>query len=53
LGVAAVVSARQSLISKRERPVPIYATVLNRDGHLVTDLTRDDFEVLGNGRLSR
>jgi VWFA-related protein len=30
--------------------VPIYATVLDADGRLVTDLTRDDFEVRDNGR---
>jgi Ca-activated chloride channel family protein len=30
--------------------VAIYATVLDRDHHLVTDLTRDDFEVRDNGR---
>jgi Ca-activated chloride channel family protein len=29
--------------------VAIYATVLDRDHHLVTDLTRDDFEVRDNG----
>jgi Ca-activated chloride channel homolog len=29
--------------------VPVYATVLE-DGRLVTDLTRDDFEILDNGR---
>lgn len=29
--------------------VPIYATVSDRDGRLVTGLTRDDFEVLDNG----
>jgi Ca-activated chloride channel family protein len=30
--------------------VAIYATVLDRDHHLVTDLSRDDFEVRDNGR---
>jgi VWFA-related protein len=30
--------------------VPIYATVLDRNGRLVTDLTRDDFEIFDNGR---
>jgi VWFA-related protein len=30
--------------------VPVYATVLDRDGRLVTDLRRDEFEVLDNGR---
>ena len=51
LGVAGVVSARQETqFRSANDSVPIYATVLNRDGHLVTDLTRDDFEVLDNGR---
>jgi VWFA-related protein len=51
LGVAGVVSARQEAqFRSANDSVPIYATVVNRDGHLVTDLTRDDFEVLDNGR---
>src|SRR5262245_39632436 len=29
--------------------VPIYATVLDSGNHLVTDLQREDFEVLDNG----
>ena len=32
------------------RTVEIYATVTGGDGRLVPDLTRDDFEVLDNGR---
>jgi Ca-activated chloride channel family protein len=30
--------------------VPVYVTVVDESGHLVTDLTRDDFEVFDNGR---
>jgi len=30
--------------------VPVFVTALDGNGHLVTDLTRDDFEVLDNGR---
>ncbi len=30
--------------------VPVYVTVVDESGHLVTDLTRDDFEILDNGR---
>lgn len=30
--------------------VPVYATVADRQGRLITDLTRDDFEVLDNGK---
>jgi VWFA-related protein len=32
------------------RTVAVYATVLDRDHHLVTDLNRDDFEVRDNGK---
>jgi len=31
--------------------VPVYATALDDDGHLVTDLGAGDFEILDNGRL--
>jgi len=30
--------------------VPMYVTVVDPNGHLLTDLTRDDFEILDNGR---
>jgi len=30
--------------------VAVYATVRDRDGHLVTDLTKDDFEIFDDGR---
>jgi Ca-activated chloride channel family protein len=30
--------------------VPVYVTVVGGDGHLVTDLTRGDFEIRDNGR---
>jgi Ca-activated chloride channel family protein len=32
------------------RTVAVYATVSDRDGRLVPDLTRDDFEILDNGK---
>jgi Ca-activated chloride channel family protein len=32
------------------RTVHIYATVQNKDGRLVTNLTRDDFEIFDNGQ---
>lgn len=32
------------------RTVPVYATVVDRAGRLVPDLTADDFEILDNGR---
>ena len=51
VSVAGVVSARQEAQFRTANDtVPIYATVVNREGHLVTDLTRDDFEVLDNGK---
>ena len=48
-----------TLLAPRQNPpsfktaiqtVAIYATVRDRDGHLVTDLPKADFEVLDNGR---
>jgi Ca-activated chloride channel family protein len=55
--IAAVV-ANQSALSGQQpaqfktsiQTVAIYATVRDRDGHLVTNLTKDDFEILDNGR---
>ena len=32
------------------KAVPIYVSVIDDRGHLVTDLTRDDFQILDNGR---
>jgi VWFA-related protein len=32
------------------KAVPIYVSVIDDSGHLVTDLTRDDFQILDNGR---
>lgn len=54
-----LVAAVGSVADRQQQPptfrsgtqvVPIYATVQNRDGRLVPDLTRDDFEVLDSGR---
>jgi Ca-activated chloride channel family protein len=33
--------------------VPVYATVLDAQGRLVPDLTRDDFQVLDNGKVQQ
>jgi Ca-activated chloride channel homolog len=44
------VSAQQPIRSGA-RTVAVYATVADSQGRLVTDLTRDDFEVYDNGRL--
>ena len=46
----AVVQAQQPLFTSRIDLVHVGVTVLDRDGNLVTDLTRDDFEVLEDGR---
>lgn len=35
------------------RTVAVYATVQDRGGRLVPDLTRADFEILDNGRTRR
>jgi Ca-activated chloride channel homolog len=43
-------SAAQQPIRSGARTVAIYATATDEDGRLVGDLTRDDFEVLDNGR---
>ena len=56
LGVVA--SACCALFLAQDRPVfrsaahtvYIYATVQSKDGRLITDLTKDDFEVFDNGR---
>ncbi len=32
------------------RTVPVYVTAIDSDGHLVTDLSRDDFQVFDDGR---
>jgi Ca-activated chloride channel family protein len=51
------VMAGSALLSQQEptfrtgtRTVPVYATVTDADGRLVTDLARDDFEIYDNGK---
>jgi VWFA-related protein len=47
----ALVSARQQPTFRAGSPtVPIYATVLDRTGRLVTSLHKEDFEVFDNGK---
>jgi Ca-activated chloride channel family protein len=41
----------QQRIRVSTHTVPVYATVIDRDRRLVTDLTEDDFEVYDNGRV--
>jgi Ca-activated chloride channel family protein len=56
LGTAALVAAplvsapQEPMFRSRTESVPVYVTVIGGTGHLVTDLTRDDFEVFDNGR---
>jgi Ca-activated chloride channel homolog len=44
------VAAQQPTFRSGSRVVPSYVTVTDATNRLVTDLTRDDFEVLDNGR---
>lgn len=44
------VAAQQPTFRSGSRVVPSYVTVVDANNRLVTDLTRDDFEVLDNGR---
>ncbi len=47
----AVVSARQDASFRTNtRTVQVYATVLDKFGRLIPDLTKDDFEVYDNGK---
>ncbi len=46
-----IAPSAQQRIRVSTHTVPIYATVIDRDRRLVTDVTEDDFEVYDNGRL--
>jgi len=48
--MAATAAAQQQVYRVTSQSVPVYATVIGPDGRLVTDLTRDDFEVFDDGR---
>ena len=51
LAGAAVVTAQQAPVFRAgAQTVPVYVTVTGADGQLVTNLTRDDFEVFDNGQ---
>jgi Ca-activated chloride channel family protein len=47
----AAVLAQQPTFKSGARSVAVYATVTDRDGRLVPDLTRDDFEVKDSGKV--
>jgi Ca-activated chloride channel family protein len=42
--------AQQTVFRSGVQTVPIYATVVDKDNRLVPDLTKDDFEVLDDGK---
>ena len=44
-------SGQQPTFKSGARNVAVYTTVTDEDGRLVTDLTREDFEVYDNGKL--
>jgi Ca-activated chloride channel family protein len=50
IAATATTPAQQPVFRSGTQTVPVHVTVLGPDGRLVTDLTRDDFEVLDNGR---
>ena len=50
LGLGFAPVAQEPTFRTGSRVVPSYATVVDANNRLVTDLTRDDFEVLDNGR---
>ncbi len=48
---AVTLEAQQTTVFRSAtQSVPVYVTVVDESGHLVIDLTRDDFEILDNGR---
>jgi VWFA-related protein len=48
--LAAAPSAQQATYSSSARTVAVYATVLDKDGHMVPNLTKKDFQILDNGK---
>ena len=43
-------SPRQPTFRSGSRAVPVYVTVADKSGRLLTDLTQDDFEIYDNGK---
>src|SRR5258708_6753144 len=50
LGALGVLSAQEPVFKAGNRTVAVYATVANVEGRLVTDLARDRFSILDNGK---
>jgi Ca-activated chloride channel family protein len=49
-GVAVCVAQQAQIFRSDVKTVAVYATVQDRDGRLVPNLTKDDFKILDNGR---
>jgi len=48
--LTAATPRQQAMFSSSARTVAVYATVLDKDGRLVTNLTKKDFQILDNGK---
>jgi VWFA-related protein len=49
-GFRSTADAQQQVFRSAAETVPVYVTGMGADGHLVTDLTEENFEILDNGR---
>jgi hypothetical protein len=50
-GAAVCIAQQLQTFRSDVHTVAVYATVQDRDGRLVPDLTKDDFKISDNGRL--
>jgi Ca-activated chloride channel homolog len=50
LGALVTAQEPQTTFRSSSRAVPVYVTVADQSGRLLTDLTKDDFEVYDNGK---
>ena len=48
--VAAAPAPRQAIYQRATQTVAVYATVLDKDGHLVANLAQKDFQIFDNGK---
>ena len=46
-------TAQQATFKTSTEGIWVAASVIDKDGHLITDLTKDDFEVRDNGTVRR